>query len=238
MGLATPTLEVSSFLDEQDLLELILAKLRRAAFSAALQVHLLEHQLFLKPNLDEDTPTSDPMVQGTYVVGSRQPSRADLASSHRVTLFLPKARTLRHLSVRVIGRQDIGWSDHRPHESFISLDREVTLHDSLSSKNDDDGAHLKLEKGEHTWEFSILIPSSTPTYERSPWGRVRHRVIARAKGLGKLGSEVTSVEQELMLVVNVSLFEPTAEPSRSDRRNARRRLAFRNRATVAIHDGE
>lgn len=80
----------------------------------------------------------------------------------------------------------------------------MTLHDSRSNKDEeDDSAHLKLERGEHTWEFSILIPSSTPTYERSPWGRVRHRVVARAKGLGKLGTEVTSVEQELMLVVNV-----------------------------------
>ncbi|ORY80773.1 hypothetical protein BCR35DRAFT_304355 [Leucosporidium creatinivorum] len=149
-----------------------------------LEVHLLEHQLFLKPSIDENTPTNDPVVQGT------------------VTLLLPKARTLRHLAVRVLGRQDIGWSDNRPYESSIVLDREVTLHDSLSSKSDDDDAHLRLERGEHTWEFSIIVPSSTPTYERSPWGRVRHRVVARAKGLGKLGSEVTSVEKELMLVVN------------------------------------
>lgn len=219
MGLLTPTLEVSSVCRRviPSRAELTCRASPPAAFSVASQVHLLEHQLFLKPNLDEDTPTSDPMVQGTYVVGIVRPEQlVDLAELIfpffiRVTLLLPKAKTLRHLSVKVVGRQDIGWSDHRPHESFISLDREVTLHDSLSSSED---AHLKLERGEHTWEFSILIPSSTPTYERSPWGRVRHRVVARAKGLGKLGSEVTSVEQELMLVVNVSSIFAVAEKLR------------------------
>lgn len=119
-----------------------------------------------------------------------------------MTLWLPKPRTLRHLSVQLLGRQDIGWADNRPYETSIILDREVTLHDSLGAKEEQ--AHLKLDKGEHTFEFSILVPSSTPTYERSPYGRVRHRVIAKSRGLGKMGTDCTSVEKELFLVVNVS----------------------------------
>ncbi|ORY80777.1 hypothetical protein BCR35DRAFT_304357 [Leucosporidium creatinivorum] len=150
-----------------------------------LEVHLLEDHLYMKPSFDENTPTSDPLLQGT------------------VTLHLPKARTLRHLSVQVLGLQDIGWGDNRAIESSIVLDREVTLLDSLASKaDDDDSAHLKLEKGEHTWEFILVIPSSTPTYERSRWGRVRHRVVAKAKGLAAFGGDIVTEERELFLKVD------------------------------------
>lgn len=98
--------------------------------------------------------------------------------------------------------KDIGWSDHHPHESNVTiLDREVTLHDSTGSASDD--AHLRLEKGCHEFEFVVIIPSSTPTYERCCWGRTRFRVVAKAKGLGSLGTDVSSVEKELFLVANV-----------------------------------
>lgn len=126
--------------------------------------------------------------------------------SHSVTLYLPQARTIRHLSVQVLGLQDIGWGDNRAIESSIVLNREVTLLDSLSSNSaDDDDDFHKLEKGEHTWEFILVIPSSTPTYERSRWGRVRHRVSARAKGLGVFGGDIVTEERDLFLKVDVGV---------------------------------
>lgn len=61
---------------------------------------------------------------------------------------------------------------------------------------------MHLEKGEHTFAFSILVPSSTPTYERCPHGRVRHIVTARAKGLGPMHSDVVSEEKPITLIAN------------------------------------
>lgn len=125
------------------------------------------------------------------------------------------------------------WGENRPIESSVVLDREVTLHDSLSSKaDDDDTAHLKLQKGEHTFEFSLLVPSSTPTYERSSWGRVRHRVIAKAKGLGAFGGDITE-ERELFLKIDVGslsvLPQPNADLSSHSREE--RSLALRRATT-------
>lgn len=113
-----------------------------------------------------------------------------------VSLYLPKKRTLNHLTVRLVGRQDISWGDSRPYESNICLDKEV----ALFSGNEE----VTLDKGEHTFAFSIICPSSTACCEKCLWGRVRHTVVAKAKGLGQLGSDVLSAEKPLYLIVNVS----------------------------------
>lgn len=113
-----------------------------------------------------------------------------------MTLYLPKKRTLNHLTVRLTGRQDISWGDSRPYESNICLDKEVAL---FSGKQE-----VTLDKGEHTFAFSIICPSSTACCEKCLWGRVRHTVVAKAKGLGQLGSDVLSPEKPLFLIVNVS----------------------------------
>jgi hypothetical protein len=203
----------------------------------------------------------DPLAEDTHLLIDSALSPPSLS----VTLYLPKARTLRHLSVKVLDLQDIGWGDHRLIESSIVLDRTVTLHDSLSSpskadENDDDSTHLKLDKGEHTWEFILVIPSSTPTYERSRWGRVRHRVSAKAKGLGAFGGDLVSEERELFLKIDVgvassaSLMAPrltlslalslrnslrsTTGLPRQDRREDRHHLAFRYRDSVQAFDSE
>lgn len=93
-----------------------------------------------------------------------------------------KPRTLKHLTVRLIGRYDIGWNDSTPYESGVCLERTVSL---LS-----DGEELQLEKGEHTFEvrqacveqsqrtslmillaarqFIIIVPASTACEDRFP----------------------------------------------------------------------
>lgn len=93
------------------------------------------------------------------------------------------------------GRADIGWPD-AAYESTLSLDKEVTL---LQEDSD-----VLLEKGEHTFQFSIIVPSSTAPYERCSYGRVRHFIVAKAKGLGPMGGDVVSDEKPLFLIVNVS----------------------------------
>jgi hypothetical protein len=97
------------------------------------------------------------------------------------------------------GRQDIAWPDNRPYESVVVLDKYVSLVESMDKKE------MMLEKGEHTFAFSIIVPSASPTYERCQYGRVRHTVTAKAKGLGPMGGDVMSEEKQLFLVVNVCL---------------------------------
>lgn len=77
------------------------------------------------------------------------------------------------------------------------MDKEVAL---FSGKEE-----VTLDKGEHTFAFSIICPSSTACCEKCLWGRVRHTVVAKAKGLGQLGSDVLSAEKPLFLIVNVSV---------------------------------
>lgn len=62
-----------------------------------------------------------------------------------------------------------------------------------------DDKETLLGKGEHTFEFLIIVPSSTASYERCQHGRVRHSIMAKAKGPGLELSD----EKPLFLVVNV-----------------------------------
>ncbi|SCV74379.1 BQ2448_6811 [Microbotryum intermedium] len=140
------------------------------------QVSFTEDLLFLHPG-PPDQPTYDPSVEGT------------------VTLYLPKGRTLRHLSVKLQGICSIGFQ-HRPYETFTCLEKELTLVRDIEG-----GADTYFERGEHIFSFSILIPSNTAPYERNAYGRVRHFVSAKAKGLGNFG-DLKSEDKKLYLVVN------------------------------------
>ncbi|KAM0748179.1 hypothetical protein T439DRAFT_328164 [Meredithblackwellia eburnea MCA 4105] len=140
----------------------------------SLHVSLVEELLYLHPS--PEGPSDDPLVSGT------------------VTLTLPKAKAVRHLTVRLLGKQDIGWPDGTPYESGHILDKVVSLVES-----DQD---VLLAKGTHTFTFSIIVPSQSATYERCRYGRVRHSVIAKAKGIGSMGGDVVSNERVLFLIVN------------------------------------
>ncbi|ORY81228.1 hypothetical protein BCR35DRAFT_304079 [Leucosporidium creatinivorum] len=139
-----------------------------------LKVTLDEAVHFLHPT-PKGEPSDDPVVSGS------------------IMLYLPKARTLEGLTVRLVGRQDINFGDMRASESSISLDKEVTLNIRQNAV---------LEKGEHRFGFSLIIPSSTACFERCNWGRVKHTVTATAKGLGQLGGDVVSPAVRLALIVN------------------------------------
>jgi len=49
-------------------------------------------------------------------------------------------------------------------------------------------------------------------YERCQYGRVRHSITAKAKGLGNMGGDILSPEKPVFLITNVST------PSRSPRK--------------------
>ncbi|KDE08383.1 hypothetical protein MVLG_01421 [Microbotryum lychnidis-dioicae p1A1 Lamole] len=150
--------------------------LSRLVDTPSLKVNFTEDLLFLHPG-PPDQPTYDPSVEGT------------------VTLYLPKGRTLRHLSVKLQGICSIGFQ-HRPYETFTCLEKELTLVRDIGG-----GADTYLERGEHIFSFSILVPSNTAPYERNAYGRVRHFVSAKAKGLGNFG-DLKSEDKNLYLVVN------------------------------------
>ncbi|GAA5989614.1 hypothetical protein JCM10908_000553 [Rhodotorula pacifica] len=149
-----------------------------------LHLSLVEDVFFLHPA--PEGPTYDEHVQGT------------------VTLTLPKARTLRHLTVRLVGQYNIGWTDSTPYEGGTCLERTVSL---LK-----EGEEVQLEKGEHTFEFTLIVPASAACYERCQYGRIRHVVSAKAKGLGPMNSDIVSIDKPMYLVVNPGLDEPSKPP--------------------------
>jgi hypothetical protein len=96
------------------------------------QISLAQDVFFLHP-APVGVPTYDEFINGT------------------VTLWLPKPRTLKHFTVRLRGLFDIGWNDATPYESGICLEKTVSLFE--------EGNEVTLEKGEHTFEFILIVPS-------------------------------------------------------------------------------
>ncbi|GAA6011947.1 hypothetical protein JCM10207_003437 [Rhodosporidiobolus poonsookiae] len=151
----------------------------------SLSISLPQDVFFLHPS-PEGVPTDDELVSGT------------------VTLWLPKPRTIRHLTVRLIARYDIGWNDSSPYESGVCLERTVSL---LG-----EGEEVHLEKGEHVFEFMIIVPANSACYERCQYGRVRHSITAKAKHLGPMGGDLYSQERAVFCVINPGLEEVSKPP--------------------------
>ncbi|GAA5897062.1 hypothetical protein JCM8208_006157 [Rhodotorula glutinis] len=151
----------------------------------SLHISLAQDVFFLHPS-PGDEPSDDEIIQGT------------------VSLYLPKARSLKHLTVRLVGRYDIGWPDSTPYESGVCLERTVSLIQG--------GEAAQLGKGEHTFEFIIIIPASAACYERCQYGRVRHMITAKAKGLGPMGGDILSNEKPVFLIVNPGLEDVSKPP--------------------------
>ncbi|GAA5824110.1 hypothetical protein JCM11251_001526 [Rhodosporidiobolus azoricus] len=151
----------------------------------SLEVTLAQDVFFLHPS-PEGVPTDDELVTG------------------QVRLRLPKARTLKHLTVWLVGRYDIGWPDQTPYESGKCLERTVSL-----VQGDEE---LQLEKGEHVFEFIIIVPANTACYERCQYGRVRHSITAKAKGLGITGGDLLSNEKPIFCIENPGLQDASKPP--------------------------
>ncbi|KWU43092.1 hypothetical protein RHOSPDRAFT_26550 [Rhodotorula sp. JG-1b] len=151
----------------------------------SLHISLVEDVFFLHPT-PEGMPSDDEFVRGT------------------VTLYLPKPRALKHLTVRLVGRYDIGWIDSTPYESGVCLERTVSLLQ--------EGEEVQLERGEHTFEFVLIVPAAAACYERCQYGRVRHTITAKAKGLGPMNSDILSKEKPTYLIVNPGLDDVSKPP--------------------------
>ena len=113
-----------------------------------------------------------------------------------VELYLPSSRKIHGIEVRLIGSQCINFPSGA-YETFPVLDKALEIEKTY------------LEKGTHKFEFSIIIPSSTPGYERCAYGRVYYYVRARALNAGPLGFDLSD-SREVLLVINPN---PAGEPS-------------------------
>ncbi|UZJ55272.1 hypothetical protein CBS101457_004592 [Exobasidium rhododendri] len=74
---------------------------------------------------------------------------------------------------------------------------------STSTSNQEEQGGLELQKGVHGFEFAFIIPSDSPPYERSPYGRVRYVIKATAFGAGRAKSNLEAW-RDLFPVVNPS----------------------------------
>ncbi|GAA6034601.1 hypothetical protein JCM8097_005417 [Rhodosporidiobolus ruineniae] len=131
---------------------------------ASLDIYPESDVVYLRPSLEENT--------------GEEPLKGSLS------LFLPKPRKLKSLTVKLVGRYDLTWpldSGHHPvHESGVVFERTVRLLDEQGVNE------LELEKGEHEFEFLFLLPNNAPTWERSTNGRVRYSYQAVCSFSGAL----------------------------------------------------
>ncbi|CAO1631321.1 unnamed protein product [Parajaminaea phylloscopi] len=76
----------------------------------------------------------------------------------------------------------------------------ATLTAPPASQERTEGLHLA--KGVHGFEFSFIIPASSPPFERSKHGRLRYIVTATALGAGRARHNV-STWREIFVILNV-----------------------------------
>lgn len=55
--------------------------------------------------------------------------------------------------------------------------------------------------GDHTFMFSVIIPSSTAPYERGEYGWIEHKLVATARGEGVFKPNIES-SLPILLIAN------------------------------------
>lgn len=155
---------------------------------ASLHIQIDNPLIFLHP--------TDPMLVIPNDDDDEDPARPsdDCVLSGKVTLSLHKPREVKKLSVGVRAHSDIGFPD-RPMESQLLFTQDLDI--DLRTET--------LEKGDHVFEWSFVVPSSLGPYERGPFGRTYHKVVAKVKGAGVIGD----LESE-------AYWEAAANPSGND----------------------
>ncbi|BGP14949.1 hypothetical protein JCM10213_007249 [Rhodosporidiobolus nylandii] len=118
--------------------------------SPTIKIALEEDQVFLHP-ISANYPTTDPVLRGTALV------------------TLPSRRAIRRFKVTLEGLCDAYGGDNYPYESTVSLHKEL---------NQDFHGEV-FEAGNHAFNFSFIIPSSTAVSQRSMYGRIRYYVKAQ-----------------------------------------------------------
>ena len=161
--------------------------------SSTMKLALNQTFAFLHPSpAPEHVPSTDPVITGV------------------ITLTLAKRKSIKSISVRLAKFCNLLHSDNESvsllvrnsaplnrsscrYESGETTEAEV----SLTSPNDE----VLLEKGEHNYAFTIIIPSSLAPSEKSKHGRIFYKIVGTAKGVGFMGSYIKA-EQRIIIIAS------------------------------------
>lgn len=83
---------------------------------------------------------------------------------------------------------DLETDDEATHRGRSKGKRREASVERYDVGDDEDG--LELSKGVHAFEFAFILPSDSPPYERSPFGKVRYSIKATVLGAGRAHSNV------------------------------------------------
>ncbi|KAF8311386.1 hypothetical protein DL93DRAFT_2169088 [Clavulina sp. PMI_390] len=151
----------------------------------SLNIRLEERSYFLRPNPEPElTPTEDVVVKGSLI------------------LNLPKPKKIKSISVKVLGHYNILFPTFAYEASQVPL-VEVQLQSSKDER--------LYEKGEHVFSFALIVPSSSPTFDRSSYGRIIHTVNAVAFGEGLTGGSNIEASVPVYLVANPAPIGETSD---------------------------
>lgn len=168
--------------------------------SASLAIELAEDSLFLRPYVPSPFIRTPILECDSSLVPRRIRDREHMPSNDsllqgRLTLRLAKAKRIKSLSVRLVSTYNIefGEPDYRC-ESGQTTVSEVSLLET-------DGTNRVWVKGEHSFLFTLVIPSSTAPFQRCEFGSIEHKIVAVAEGDGFANTNVTA-EVPIFLAAN------------------------------------
>ncbi|KAK4056515.1 hypothetical protein OIO90_002362 [Microbotryomycetes sp. JL221] len=174
---------------------------------ASLHVTLEQETIFVHPTLkprspatlddqDDDVEQSNQQDRHNQSYAQHEPAGDDPLIKGTVVLNLTnKPRSIKRLVVKLQAQADIyGGSDYA-YKTVDAFERQLVLElqDQL------------LDQGQHAFHFSFIYPSSGPVYQRSLYGRVRHRVTATIEFTRTTSSKLTSLPAHVYIVANPAL---------------------------------
>ncbi|KAM0745994.1 hypothetical protein T439DRAFT_330189 [Meredithblackwellia eburnea MCA 4105] len=128
------------------------------------QVTVEQDTIFVRPTADPSFPSEDPEIRGTVLV------------------TMPTRRAVKSINVVFEGLCDAYGGPGFPYESSTTLSKRLDL----------DLEGTVLEAGNHSFNFSFIVPSSTAVYQRCTFGRVRHYIKATLNCASGLSSSFAS----------------------------------------------
>ncbi|BGP38964.1 hypothetical protein JCM10449v2_002902 [Rhodotorula kratochvilovae] len=143
--------------------------------SPTVKVTLSEDQIYVHP-VDTGFPTQDPVLRGTALI------------------TLPTRKAIHRVKVVLEGLCDACGGQGWQYETSTVLHK-VLEHDSKGEV---------FEAGNHAFNFAFIIPSSTPSSQRSTYGRCRYYVKAMVDFEGMLSSSIASAPVALWIAANPS----------------------------------
>ncbi|KAM0788675.1 hypothetical protein ACM66B_002773 [Microbotryomycetes sp. NB124-2] len=144
---------------------------------SSINVTLEQETVFVHPPSKSDEPADDPLITGTAV------------------LSLDKPRRVKQVNIKLEATANIyGGSDY-PYQTLNVFKKQLAL----------DLGNERLDAGQHAFHFVFIYPSSGPVYQRSLYGRIRHRVFATVEFSRTTSSRLTSGPAPCYIVANPAL---------------------------------